>query len=113
MIDDLAIPAALDLKDPEVRARHDEARRNWKPGSTRMTGEKRAKPKTDSKGRMLPASMDDGSWALLRSQEKDDSAKTAARLAALKELGETKRRERQELKAAIGTEPRSKRATKN
>jgi hypothetical protein len=83
MPDDLKIPASLDLRIPEVRERHDQALRDWKPGKAKALGEDSPRAKTDSKGRALPAGMDEGSWALLRSQEKEAKQEGGARLAAL------------------------------
>lgn len=106
MSDELAIPACLDLRIPEIRAKHDQALRDWKPGSVKMRGDAKPRTETDSKGRQLPAGMDEGSWALLRSQERETEKKETAdkkeRFAALAAMAADKRELKRAAREAKG-----------
>ncbi len=106
MPDDLDIPACLDLRIPEIKAKHEQARRDWKPGNVKTRGEDSPRIKTDSKGHALPASMDETSWALLRSQEREAATEAAAgkkeRLGTLHAEEAEKRRLKREARDAKG-----------
>lgn len=73
MQDDLTIPKSLDLRIPENLARHEEARRNWKPGARLSRAERAPRIERDRKGRPLPAGLDDAGRAILREQERVES----------------------------------------
>lgn len=83
-MNDLDIPACLDLRIPEVRARHDQARKDWKPGTTKNAkGKDVPRVEYDRKGRSLPAGIDDVGRAMLKAQEREETVETKARLAEL------------------------------
>lgn len=94
------------MRDPAIRAKHDQARRDWKPGQTTTRGEDSPRIKTDAKGRALPTSMDETSWALLRSMERAESAERREgdkeRLAKLHAEEAEKRRLKAEAREAKG-----------
>lgn len=80
----LEIPASLDLRIPEVRARHDQALKDWKPGTVKNTkGKDVPRVEYDRKGRSLPAGIDDVGRAMLKAQEREESTETKVRLAEL------------------------------
>jgi len=104
MQDDLDIPEFL-KRPPETAEQADARRkrmRNWKPKQSEIK-EARVTQNFDREGRPLPRSMDEGSWALLRSMEKEaerkDKAQSAERFRLLKIERDEKRRIKAEAKA--------------
>jgi hypothetical protein len=99
-IDPFVIPPFLNARDPVNAVRRLEARRNWKqrPAVREEKAKAKVKINRDAEGRPLPASMDEGSWALLRSIEGAAAKEEKARKEEAFRLLKVARDEKAEIK---------------